>query len=167
MKRFFRTLFFVVMMSSTPVVFTSCDGLLGLFDEILGEMGEGGDEDNDDGDYDGDYEGGNGGGVEDFPPYEEPEVHNILVEVECYEARLNIHDLCTAFANYPTDFKFEINCNECEWGRIEWEQWGDGYEWTPFLVIDSNDTGGVREMSFSINLGENNICNHTLIQYPL
>ena len=167
MKRFFRTLFFVVMMSTTPVVFTSCDGLLGLFEELLGEMGEGGDEDNDDGDYDGDYEGGNGGGVEDFPPYEEPEVHNILVEVECYEARLNIHDLCTVFANYPTDFKFEINCNECEWGRIEWEQWGDGYEWTPFLVIDSNDTGGVREMSFSINLGENNICNHTLIQYPL
>ena len=167
MKRFFRTLFFVVMMSTTPVVFTSCDGLLGLFEELLGEMGEGGDEDNDDGDYDGDYEGGNGGGVEDFPPYEEPEVHNILVEVECYEARLNIHDLCTAFANYPTDFKFEMNCNECEWVRIEWEQWGDGYEWTPFLVIDSNDTGGVREMSFSINLGENNICNHTLIQYPL
>ena len=120
MKRFFRTLFFVVMMSSTPVVFTSCDGLLGLFDEILGEMGGGDDDSYDDG-YDGDYDGG----VEEFPPYEEPEVHNAFVEVEYYEARLNIHDLCTEFANYPTDFKFEINCNECEWVRIEWEQWGD------------------------------------------
>ncbi|MBO7230578.1 MAG: hypothetical protein J6V20_04110 [Bacteroidaceae bacterium] len=161
MKRIFRTLIFVAMMTTTPFVFTSCDGLLDMLNELLEEMennGDGDDEYNDD---------NSTGETDDIPTYEEkPQIHNFYVEVEPCNSKLSIRELCPELANYPSDVKFDINCYECDWVQVEWEQWVDEYKWTPFLVISSNDTEDVREMSFSIDLGENNICNHSVLQHP-
>ena len=161
MKRIFRTLIFVAIMTTTPFVFTSCDGLLDMLNELLEEMennGDGDDEYNDD---------NSTGETGDIPTYEEmPQIHNSYVEVECYETRLNIRELCAVLAEYPNDFKFDINCSECDWVQVEWEQWVDEYEWTPYLIVYTNETEEAREMSFSINIGENIICNHSVFQYP-
>lgn len=161
MKRIFRTLIFVAIMTTTPFVFTSCDGLLDMLNELLEEMennGDGDDEYNDD---------NSTGETGDIPTYEEmPQIHNSYVEVECYETRLNIRELCAVLAEYPNDFKFDIDCSECDWVQVEWEQWVDEYEWTPYLIVYTNETEEAREMSFSINIGENIICNHSVFQYP-
>ena len=161
MKRIFRTLIFVAIMTTTPFVFTSCDGLLDMLNELLEEMennGDGDDEYNEDNGTD---------SPEDYPTYEEkPQIHNFYVEVECYETRLNIREQCAVLAEYPNDFKFDIDCYECDWVQVEWEQWVDEYEWTPYLIVYTNETEEAREMSFSINIGENIICNHSVFQYP-
>lgn len=155
MKKIFTKLLFLVMLISTPLLFTSCGNLLsGIVDEIIDEMDK--IEDEMGGEYDEDD-------TVDVPSYDK--VESEIIEFDAYG--VSGFNLLAGCINLTHEYKYSIEgLGGCEWARVEWVRDYDGNKWTPLLTVDENNTGEPRVVDITIALGENNICHHILYQYP-
>ena len=173
MKRIFRTLIFVVLMTTTPLTFTSCGDFIGMIGNLIDQIkDETDDNDEDDNFFETDDKVSSENHPTDMPGTEEKEPDNemgwrcpehIVVKTEGCSERYLL-ELCV---NITSLYKYDIiGLEECDWARIEWVQ--DLYEdaWIPLLTVDENMTGEGREVGFEILYDNNLICSHIIIQKP-
>lgn len=159
MKRVFRMLAFVSIMAVTPMAFTSCGNLIGMFEDLLENLEE---EDGDEEDYgynDGYYDD------EDNSSDMPVEKENEMIEIDSYGfTDRNFLELCV---NLTHEYKYDIiGLEDCDWVRIKWVSDYEMQKWTPLLTVDENMTGESRLVDISIYLGDNHICHHTIYQHP-
>ena len=168
MKRVFRALTFVAIMTVTPVTFTSCGDLVGMLEDLLEEIEK---EEGDDGDYgyNDDYNNNTGdkndNGNEVPPLINESEKGEAEV-IEIPQSGIENVNFLERCVNLTHEYKYTIiGLEDCYWVRVVWVENYNENRWTPLLTVDENTTGEGRSVNISIMLGENCVCNHLIYQY--